>query len=338
MFALFTGYIERYEVSSHVLYSKKVLTDSERDFLLRTEEEIEYTCGGTFLPNNNDFLKHIVYLERKVNSCTKEISHQYYGGKKNIENFKLMCFNCLDEGNMAPEDDNFIKNFKAFKPRCVKCKEKGISSYQVKKSSVQQLLNNTENADLIEKNGGEESGNENRDHDTGNNKKRKTKHQSANDSELKDNSHIDGNEGEYIEEDRSSEENYQGISKMYVVENILQHKKTKGEMHLLIKWKGYAEETWEPEKLMRESIEEDVDNYFLQNRTSRKSTHKICEYDDCTLQSLPPVNCNEIGCNNKLHHLCQINHDMKYWKNRLEDVVAMKKVCYTCAKKELNLL
>ena len=148
---------------------------------------------------------------------------------------------------------------------------------------------------------------------------------------------MDGNKGEYIEEDRSSEENDQDNSKMYVVENILQHKK-KGEMHLLIKWKGYSEETWEPEKLMRESIEEDVDNYFLQNRTSRKSTHKICEYDDCTLQSLPPVNCNEIGCNNKLHHLCQINHDMKYWKNRLEDVVAMKKVCYTCAKKELNLL
>ena len=36
---------------------------------------------------------------------------------------------------------------------------------------------------------------------------------------------MDGNKGEYIEEDRSSEENYQGISKMYVVENILQHKK-----------------------------------------------------------------------------------------------------------------
>ena len=42
-----------------------MLTDSERDFLQRAEEEIDYTCGGPLIPNNDYFLKHIAYIERK---------------------------------------------------------------------------------------------------------------------------------------------------------------------------------------------------------------------------------------------------------------------------------
>ena len=107
-------------------------------------------------------------------------------------------------------------------------------------------------------------------------------------------------------------------------------------MHLLIKWKGYTETTWEPEELMRESIEEDVNKYFLHNRTSGKCTHKICEYPDCIYQTLKPDICNIPGCNKKLHHMCQQDHDKKYWNYGLEDKVNMLKVCYICAQKKMK--
>ena len=139
-----------------------------------------------------------------------------------------------------------------------------------------------------------------------------------------------------MDEDELSEENDEDDSEMYEVEKILKHKKSKGGTHLLIKWKGYAETTWEPEELMRESIEDDVNKYFLQIMTSEKGAHKICEYPDCIYQTLKPDNCNIRGCNNKLHHMCQQDHDVKYWKGGLEDKVGMIKVCYTCAKNRIE--
>lgn len=176
-----------------------MLTDDARNFLLRAEEEIEYTCGVPFLPNNDNFLKHIVYIEQKVNSCSKAISHQYYGARKYIENFKLIFFHCLDEGIMA-KDDNFIRQFKSFKARCKKCKEKGIISYQAERASLHQVqreggkkgksstktntIHNSEYTYLTEESGGEERVNESinndsQEADAENNKKRKRKHQSA---------------------------------------------------------------------------------------------------------------------------------------------------------------
>ena len=82
---------------------------------------------------------------------------------------------------------------------------------------------------------------------------------------------------------------------------------------------------------MRESIEDKVNEYFVQNMISSKGAHKICEYPDCVYQTLKPDNCNIVGCKNKLHHMCQQDHDIKYWKGGLEDKVDMIKVCYTCA-------
>ena len=81
-----------------------------------------------------------------------------------------------------------------------------------------------------------------------------------------------------------------------------------------------------------------VNKYDLQNSKSRKCAHKICEYPDCTYQSLKPDICNIKGCNNKLHHMCQQDHDAKYWNNGLEDKLNMLKVCYTCGNKEMNSL
>ena len=87
---------------------------------------------------------------------------------------------------------------------------------------------------------------------------------------------------------------------------------------------------------MRESIEEDIEKCFLQNRTSRKCEHQVCEYPDCIYQTLKPDVCNISGCSKKLHHMCQNEHDAKYWNCKLEDKVHNMKVCYICAKEKYD--
>ena len=65
---------------------------------------------------------------------------------------------------------------------------------------------------------------------------------------------------------------------MYVVEIILDHRedvrKRRNNSSLLIKWKGYDKPTWESEKIMRESINDDVDSYFKCNHVVKKSKSK----------------------------------------------------------------
>ena len=64
------------------------------------------------------------------------ISSQYYSREcRNLEGYKNICFNCLVEGQFAKEDALYVRNFKAFLPRCENCKAMGKESF-LRKSKI----------------------------------------------------------------------------------------------------------------------------------------------------------------------------------------------------------
>ena len=51
-----------------------------------------------------------------------------------IEGFRLICFSCLRENNIAIEDADITRDYKSFLPRCNDCKRLGKIGFTMKKN------------------------------------------------------------------------------------------------------------------------------------------------------------------------------------------------------------
>ena len=79
---------------------------------------------------------------------------------------------------------------------------------------------------------------------------------------------------------------------------------------LLIKWKNCKRPTWEPENIMRESINDDVTKYFKKKEIAcTKSSNKCC-YPGCMF-NFPAENCNTKDCKGMLQQIRQNEYDKK---------------------------
>jgi hypothetical protein len=98
-----------------LLFSEKQLSSEEMQQLECAKEEYDYSCGGPVFPAGHS-LGEVLFVRRDI-TCSKPISAQYYSAKK----FPTICFNCLDDGEMAVEDADFVAQFSTFLPRCPAC-------------------------------------------------------------------------------------------------------------------------------------------------------------------------------------------------------------------------
>jgi len=61
--------------------------------------------------------------------------------------------------------------------------------------------------------------------------------------------------------------------KEYEIEHICNHMRKRNTMLLLIKWKGYEQPTWEPEDVIRTSINNDVETYWEKVKQSKRQVY-----------------------------------------------------------------
>ena len=62
----------------------------------------------------------------------------------------------------------------------------------------------------------------------------------------------------------------QDSEKEYEIESICNHMRRRNKMLLLIKWKGYKNPPWEPQDVMRTSINDDVETYWKKIKESKR--------------------------------------------------------------------
>ena len=115
-----------------LLYSQKVINDKDHSELQRSLENFVYSCGGPILQEDH-FLANKVFVQPRV-TCNTNISSQYYSRREMIEGFRLICFSCLRENNIAIEDADITRDYKSFLPRCNDCKRLGKIGFTMKKN------------------------------------------------------------------------------------------------------------------------------------------------------------------------------------------------------------
>ena len=113
-----------------LLYTQKIMTDKIYSTLTQVLEKYVYSCGGPILPENHQ-LANTVFVQARV-TCKTNISSQYYSRREMIEGFKLICFNCLRENDIAIEEEDITKQYKSFLPRCNDCKQMRKIAYTMK--------------------------------------------------------------------------------------------------------------------------------------------------------------------------------------------------------------
>ena len=97
-------------------------------------ESVVYSCGSFIVPPGH-YLEQVVFISDHIN-CQSPISSQYYSTEgKRLEGYKNICFNCLEEGEFALEDEMYVRNYKSFLPRCASCKAIGKESFS-RKSTI----------------------------------------------------------------------------------------------------------------------------------------------------------------------------------------------------------
>ena len=92
-----------------LVYSTKALNDRNNDALDRGFEDFIFTCGGPILADDHH-LKEMCFVNKGL-TCKKAISSTYYSLGDKLDGFRMICFNCLEEGDIAVEDPDEIAKY-----------------------------------------------------------------------------------------------------------------------------------------------------------------------------------------------------------------------------------
>ena len=100
-----------------------------------------------------------------------------------------------------------------------------------------------------------------------------------------------------------------------------------------------TEPTTNPEIVQPEvnlvEIPDDAAPKITQDDDTNPKNISQCFFPGCIL-NFTPEKCNTNGCDQMLHHLCQINYDMKEYNNMFEERFGMMKKCYACFKQMMD--
>ena len=146
----------------------------------------------------------------------------------------------------------------------------------------------------------------------------------------------DDNEGSEDENSKKGNSDEEIEDENYSVEAIVDDRTHKGSKQLLISWKHYKKNTWEPEATIRDTMHDDVARYFrLKHISSSKNTSKCC-YPGCIFNMATDKCQNEEGCDGRAHHICQNQYDVKQYNGKFDKTCGMKILCYVCFEEMLN--
>ena len=102
--------------------------------------------------------------------------------------------------------------------------------------------------------------------------------------------------------EEGNQEQKENSEQEYEIEHICNHMRKRNTMLLLIKWKGYEHPTWEPEDVIRSSINDDVETYWQKIKLSRRQVD--------TEEKKKKRKDSKLGLLVEKVPMCQLNHNV----------------------------
>ena len=100
-----------------------------------------------------------------------------------------------------------------------------------------------------------------------------------------------------------------------------------------------TEPTTNPEIVQPEvnlvAIPDDAVPKITQDDDANPKNITQCSFPGCIV-NFTPEKCNTNGCDQMLHHLCQINYDQKEYNNMFDERFGMMKKCYACFEEMMD--
>ena len=121
------------------IYSERALTPDEKKIFESIEDEMNYTCGSPFVPENHD-LYNKVFVREKI-TCETPIELAYYSSMSRRQGLKQLCYWCGVDGGLVDSPEILTAKYKFVFPCCTWCLENGKKHFcrvEIKTNSKRQ--------------------------------------------------------------------------------------------------------------------------------------------------------------------------------------------------------